>query len=64
MKKKAKKLELSKETLAVLESDLGFGDVAGAATASCTGCGPPGCPYSGLASCATGCGHTCTTNLC
>lgn len=61
MKKKAKKLVLAKETLTDFE--IGFGEVAGAATASCTGCGPPACPFSGLRTCVT-CGATCGTNLC
>ncbi len=61
MKKKLKKLVLSKETVADLES--GLGDVAGANTASCTGCGPPACPESGLRTCVT-CRGTCTSNLC
>jgi hypothetical protein len=61
MRKKVKKLVLSKETLSDLES--GLGEIAGGATASCTGCGPPACPWSGQATCVT-CGRTCTTNLC
>jgi hypothetical protein len=63
MKRKTKKkLVLAKETLADLES--GLGNVVAGATASCTGCGPPACEWSGIASCATGCGRTCTSNLC
>jgi hypothetical protein len=61
MKKTPKKLVLAKETLADLES--GLSNVAGAATASCTGCGAPACPWSGYRTCIT-CGATCGTNLC
>lgn len=63
MKKKSlKKLVLAKETLADLESGV-LGYVEGAATASCTGCGAPACPWSGYRTCNT-CGATCGTNLC
>lgn len=61
MQKKMKKLVLAKETLADLESGLGM--VVAGATASCTGCGAPACPWSGVRTCVT-CGQTCTTNLC
>lgn len=60
-KKSLKKLVLAKETLADLES--GLGNVAAGATASCTGCGAPACPWSGYRTCVT-CGATCGTNLC
>ena len=61
MKKKLKKLVLAKETVADLGS--GIVNVAGANTVSCTGCGPPACPWSGYHTCVT-CGATCGTNLC
>lgn len=61
MKKNVTKLVLAKETLADLDNGLGMA-VAGA-TASCTGCGAPACPWSGGRTCVT-CGATCTTNLC
>lgn len=58
MKKQAKKLVLSRETLARLEANLG--QVAGGATASC----PARCTFSGDQTCTT-CNHnTCGTNLC
>ena len=61
-KQNVKKLVLSKETLVDLENG-GLGNVAAGATASCTGCGAPACPYSGYRTCVT-CGATCGTNLC
>jgi len=67
MKKRTKKLSLSRETLVNLENHLR--QVAGGATAV-TDCGtrtcmPPnsGCEFSGRHTCFT-CQGTCTTNLC
>jgi hypothetical protein len=62
MKKKTKKLVLSKETLIDLQS--GLAHVAGEGGVSGTGCGAPACPWTGGRTCNTCNNNTCGTNLC
>ena len=67
MKKRTKKLALSRETLVNLESNLSYvaGGITAVADCGTRSCRPPhsGCEWSGQQTCTT-CRGTCTTNLC